>query len=909
MRRRFYGGRGEALETITDCLQTSELVRIATAYFEASGFQQLQEVLLNRELRLLVGREQGARDRLEDVIKEFADSLSMGDLTGRTTTLRQMLDALDKGLLTVGVGDDPMDVTSAVEGKYLYQHAKLYIADEVSCVVTSANMSFHGLVRSRESGILTDEIEDVSYFVNRFDGFFQKAKSVTDKFIEQLRALLKSHDPFAIYARALLELYKLPEEQVPPQLLSLATYQKPAVTRVKNNIEEHGGSFFVASTGLGKTVMASHVAAYLKMIDMIDRVIVICPAGLRENWRRFMRSSRLSSEEFSYNTLSTEDYRTNRHVIILERELQDADEKTFVIVDESHHLRTDSKFESERNSRVRSIVREKNAKLLMLTATPFSKDISDVNTQLALIPSPKTSQQTSLGMDVKQDNWKVEQSFELSELSPAFVLTTPSVVKHFSKQDEYGEKYIEFSEEDRRYFPRKLQIRSIYFKNMMDDFLLGLLEDRLLYSEIKSKIDDSQMSFWVDEEFDTGDGKRNPLFESQIVHQFCSSPAKVDDFCVKVMGGYSNMQFAQQAELETYIQQHENLLDTWRMGQEDTKLIELVKLVHQHSDEKLVIFCIYIETAKYLKQMLKENFEQLSIETTAEQKPESVDRILQRFAPISNEVPDDLRDKEIDILIATKAISEGYNLQDAAILINYDLPWTVLQLAQRLGRILRPWHEPRSIIVYNFIPSTMEDGYYMARNWGRRLVEYSSEYRSFAEIPILLRDKNTDYEMVNLARGLGFQDNVDLTLDEVLAFVENAEQLQTTHFYDDLALIPEDFANEVKSFPHGIRSAMYKKGRRKKLFLLIKLNNKYFPSVFDVNGKSIVGSEDPDEIMKLIRCEKHTERVSFKDYPTDAEYDDWIEMSKQNWIAQRKLKDKASQIQITCALALIPATS
>jgi superfamily II DNA/RNA helicase len=56
---------------------------------------------------------------------------------------------------------------------------------------------------------------------------------------------------------------------------------------------------------------------------------------------------------------------------------------------------------------------------------------------------------------------------------------------------------------------------------------------------------------------------------------------------------------------------------------------------------------------------------------------------------------------EIDVLVATGAMSEGFNFQDAPVLINFDLPWTVLVLAQRMGRILRPWHEPREIVVYN----------------------------------------------------------------------------------------------------------------------------------------------------------------------------------------------------------------
>ena len=72
-------------------------------------------------------------------------------------------------------------------------------------------------------------------------------------------------------------------------------------------------------------------------------------------------------------------------------------------------------------------------------------------------------------------------------------------------------------------------------------------------------------------------------------------------------------------------------------------------------------------------------------------------------------------------------------MQDASILVNYDLPWTVLQLAQRMGRVLRPWGAPRDVIIYNFVPSTMDhERIRHARNWEHRLQERSRQHRSLA---------------------------------------------------------------------------------------------------------------------------------------------------------------------------------
>jgi superfamily II DNA or RNA helicase len=94
----------------------------------------------------------------------------------------------------------------------------------------------------------------------------------------------------------------------------------------------------------------------------------------------------------------------------LEDELNQITEHTLIILDESHHLRNDDGGTRLRNQRIRMGVRENGAKLLLLTATPFSKGIPDVNSQLALLPEPKLMQQTALQLSVNQENWEVSNS-------------------------------------------------------------------------------------------------------------------------------------------------------------------------------------------------------------------------------------------------------------------------------------------------------------------------------------------------------------------------------------------------------------------------------------------------------------------------------------------------------------------
>ena len=56
------------------------------------------------------------------------------------------------------------------------------------------------------------------------------------------------------------------------------------------------------------------------------------------------------------------------------------------------------------------------------------------------------------------------------------------------------------------------------------------------------------------------------------------------------------------------------------------------------------------------------------------------------------------------MLVATDVLSEGQNLQDAAIVVNYDLPWTIIRIIQRAGRVDRVGQESPTVWVYSFLP-------------------------------------------------------------------------------------------------------------------------------------------------------------------------------------------------------------
>src|SRR5207247_8952351 len=61
-------------------------------------------------------------------------------------------------------------------------------------------------------------------------------------------------------------------------------------------------------------------------------------------------------------------------------------------------------------------------------------------------------------------------------------------------------------------------------------------------------------------------------------------------------------------------------------------------------------------------------------------------------------------DTDIDLLISTAVLSEGQNLQDCGVLVNYDLHWNPTRMVQRAGRIDRIGTSFDTLWVHNMFP-------------------------------------------------------------------------------------------------------------------------------------------------------------------------------------------------------------
>jgi superfamily II DNA or RNA helicase len=137
----------------------------------------------------------------------------------------------------------------------------------------------------------------------------------------------------------------------------------------------------------------------------------------------------------------------------------------------------------------------------------------------------------------------------------------------------------------------------------------------------------------------------------------------------------------------------------------DAKLDRLVHLItRKHAGQKVLVFTQFADTVGYLVGCLQQR--RVAAVAGATGDSENPTRLAWRFSPESNdkrrEVPPA---EELQVLVATDVLSEGQNLQDGALVVNYDLPWAIIRLIQRAGRVDRIGQRAEQILCYTFLPA------------------------------------------------------------------------------------------------------------------------------------------------------------------------------------------------------------
>ncbi|MDR0995917.1 MAG: DEAD/DEAH box helicase, partial [Tannerella sp.] len=171
----------------------------------------------------------------------------------------------------------------------------------------------------------------------------------------------------------------------------LYQFQKDGVMGAIEKIEKYGGCIIADSVGLGKTFEALAVIKYYELRN--DRVLVLCPKKLRDNWLVYTKNDKRNiflNDRFNYDVLNHTDLTRDRgksgDIDLAAINWSNYD---LVVIDESHNFRNNypSKGETTRYARMMNEVIKKGVrtKLLMLSATPVNNRMNDLKNQITFI--------------------------------------------------------------------------------------------------------------------------------------------------------------------------------------------------------------------------------------------------------------------------------------------------------------------------------------------------------------------------------------------------------------------------------------------------------------------------------------------------------------------------------------------
>lgn len=165
------------------------------------------------------------------------------------------------------------------------------------------------------------------------------------------------------------------------------------------------------------------------------------------------------------------------------------------------------------------------------------------------------------------------------------------------------------------------------------------------------------------------------------------------------------------SDVQADIRLLKNLREQW-FGKEniikcDPKLDSFIRIVKEQMtkepNRKLIVFSEFADTVDYLGEALTKAGLPAMKYTSADATPANKDRIRANF---DAGLKQSLQQNEFHILIATDAISEGYNLHRAGAIFNYDIPYNPTRVIQRIGRINRINKKVfEELYIYNYFPT------------------------------------------------------------------------------------------------------------------------------------------------------------------------------------------------------------
>ena len=850
------------------------LLRCATAYLSVGGYELLVAPLSGAELRLLVGSESTFQS-VEEILKRFRESIASGPPTPEK---QSAIIELHRGVVTGRVKVQIFDP------RYKPQlHAKVYLFDEYAVYVTSANLSKGGLQSNIECGYVVHEPEAIEYYRKRFDDLFQRATNLTQEVLRELEeswAFEPLTTPYLLYLRVLAELIPKVPDLSKETIRQLADYQKLIVGAVLQALLELRGVLLVSPTGTGKTVMACYVAKVLSQQQNVQRTIVVCPnSRLQRMWEEEFHRFGLHPKVVTHGIVQGKGEPAEGKEERLRRVISGARDTDVIIVDECHAFRNQ---ETNGFENLLQFVGQREAsdtpRLLLLSATPMSKSLDDLNALLQLISEPP--------LKIIDD---------IANASRVVNVTLPFIIQRFGtdKRGNPGSGLL-FGNE-LRYFGR-IQVRTISYHSPAEQAFEYI--SKMNFRFRKAPTETERRRLMGDDAPPLEDMAVSAGFlRLTLMRRAESSPRAIQKTIECLLTLYEDWLVPESQE--AFNASLHNLRRLAEPTLEDTKLAELVRVLRERAEgQRVLVFSLWTDTVEYLKEALGRALPQERIELlTGSLSVNERGRLIRRFAPSAQGRSRRARSDDIHILIATDAIAEGENLQDADIVVNYDLPWTPLYLIQRVGRVDRPTKQVRTIEVWNFYP---RNGLFdqQLQLW-EKLGARSNMYDKMSRTKVVGehdRDlSRVDERDIGLVRD--FYKNNTGDFEELRK--EYSHVPTSTYLLDRAEALRRD-VTRANALPVGVRSC--KSGPRGGIFALLRVGTGLRCIFWPADGSPVEESPSPLSHEMLLQYVKADPATVVAAEPST--FKSALGSLVLQWAEKQNLESDA--VTVICAEAIVP---
>lgn len=408
--------RGSVGQFLKEQISSESELSFVSAYFTVNAFQALQINLEKAQgLRFLFGEPSFVTEIDRDKNSRRNFQLTEGKLeVTKTLTQRPAAKACAKWL------SNRVEVRSIRRSGFL--HGKAYHiqnGNASSAILGSSNFTVPGLGlkdsgNNIELNLVVDSDRDRKELLAWFNEVWNDdvlTQDVKEEVIRYLNRLAANHSPQFVYYLTLFHIFRdqldgennIDEDLKRTTLLDsqiwkmLFSFQKDGVKGCINKILDYNGCILADSVGLGKTFEALAVIKYFELRN--ERVLVICPKKLRQNWTVYRSNSRLNpllEDGLAFDVLSHTDLsRESGFSGDLDLANLNWGNYGLIVIDESHNFRNNAVGKPHEDGTPRRTRYERllgdviqsgiKTKVLLLSATPVNNQISDLRNQISLI--------------------------------------------------------------------------------------------------------------------------------------------------------------------------------------------------------------------------------------------------------------------------------------------------------------------------------------------------------------------------------------------------------------------------------------------------------------------------------------------------------------------------------------------